>query len=100
MEKVPELNQELTEAERRDTIMRLEGLRAKVKMMLDIEREALEDLKHEIEWTSKPLDKICFSVFSPALVSASQMATLAPSAANLLAMALPIPLPPPVTIAT
>ena len=55
MEKVPELNQELTEAERRDTIMRLEGLRAKVKMMLDIEREALEDLKHEIEWTSKKL---------------------------------------------
>ena len=29
MEKVPELNQELTEAERRDTIMRLEGFERK-----------------------------------------------------------------------
>ena len=55
MEKVPELNQELTEAERRDTIMRLEGLRAKVSMMLDIEREELENLKHGVEWTSKNL---------------------------------------------
>ena len=35
--------------------MRLEGLRAKVRMMLDIEREALENLKHGGEWTSKKL---------------------------------------------
>ena len=55
MEKISELNQELTEAARRATKLRLEALSNKIRMILTIEKESLEYLKEEVESTSEKL---------------------------------------------
>tara|TARA_B100000963_G_C22587563_1_gene653872 strand:- start:1377 stop:1583 length:207 start_codon:yes stop_codon:yes gene_type:complete len=55
MEKISELDQELTEAERRATIMRLEALGNKIRLILTIEKESLEDLAFEVFQSSEKL---------------------------------------------
>ncbi|MBK38556.1 MAG: hypothetical protein CMB45_06175 [Euryarchaeota archaeon] len=55
MEKISELDQELAEAERRATKLRLEALSNKIRMILTIEKESLEYLKEEVESTSEKL---------------------------------------------